>query len=193
MDSQPQQANSPMATRKDMQRERLYLAERDAFEGHIQWSDMDRPTYDTVLESLIEFPHLDECKAYVRTVQSSEHWQNSGGGHLVRVHCGAGNRRATWCDSRKEVKLPRWSRKRWVICHELAHGLTHQTHRHSPAHGSAFARHYIELVREMLGEQPAARLEDEFYQRDVRIMSTTDLLKKAKRREAKPLPVAESA
>lgn len=144
--------------KRDHQRSKVYAAE------------------DKIFEKVPEFTTMDECNAFVDSLKNSEHWKRFNGYNRIKLHCGAGNRSATWCFRTKTIKLPLWSRSRWVMCHELAHALKDATNGcKSPAHGSAFCRHYVELVRHNISNEDAERLERSFIDDGVSLMKVTDL------------------
>ena len=151
---------------RDHQRQRLYASERTFF---IEMApDLGIPPPRRVVESgnykgtPVDFITLDECKTFLTTLQSSDYYRRAGGFQRITLHSGAGNRRATYNEYKKRIKLPLWARTRWVIAHELAHHLTHRDPRDLPAHGASFARHFIELVRVGSGETCANGLESQF-------------------------------
>lgn len=66
----------------------------------------------------------------------------------VRVGDGRGRRRACYDPNTRQIKLPRWSRKRWIVCHELAHWIEVVQHPDRCAwHGRQFVGLYMELLR----------------------------------------------
>lgn len=52
------------------------------------------------------------------------------------------------------IKMPRWSRTKLIILHEVAHAI--QTER--PSHGRQFARIYLDLVSRFIGVEAATQL-----------------------------------
>ena len=141
---------------RDYQRSKVYAAEDKAFH----------------LSNPPEFKTMEECRAFAETILSSQYWKSCGGLKRFKLVDGRGRRRA--CSLGRSGKgtnayaLPRWARSRWVIIHEFSHGLTAYTHDGAPWHGSIFCSHYLSLVRELLGNESAMRLEDSFIEHGVK-------------------------
>jgi putative metallohydrolase (TIGR04338 family) len=123
----------------DWQRSKAYAAERTAWYG----TEADNDTFDSV----------PEIQAYIDKLMASA-WFRRRWPHTrfkvqvkdgrARYRTAAANRGQRW------IKLPRWSRKRWLILHELAHICT--PHETGGKHGRYWARTYLELVRHEMGE-----------------------------------------
>lgn len=119
---------------RDFQRSRVYKAER----RHSQW------TYNGGME-------LDEVKDFVKEICNSRWYKNRAGrASYIKVKDGRGRTHAGGNYHYKQVKLPRWSRSRMVILHELAH--TAVNHDKVPAHGREFCGWYLALVRRFVSE-----------------------------------------
>lgn len=86
----------------------------------------------------------------------------------VGVGDGRARRRACYSPSTRQIKMPRWSRKRWIVLHELAHWIEYVMQPGRCAwHGREFVGIYMELLRrydardlaEMQASARAARLD----------------------------------
>lgn len=62
------------------------------------------------------------------------------------------------------IRMPRWSRTKLVILHEIGHAI--QTE--EPAHGRQFAGIYLDLVRRFLGKEAARQLKQGYVKSHVR-------------------------
>lgn len=65
------------------------------------------------------------------------------------------------------IKLGVGARNEWVICHELAHELTHDKH------GPNFARHMLFLVEKIFGKDKAAELKAAYKKNRVKVSPAT--------------------
>lgn len=136
---------------RDYQRSRVYLAERAAFheKGML-------PEYKTV----------EQVQAFTDRVTASKLWRTHrpfSQGCWVDVVDGRGSRKARALTPHA-IAMPKWSRRRWVILHELAHCLAPWSEQHS----WRFCQMYIALVSRFLGRAAAARLRAEFRRHRVR-------------------------
>ena len=128
---------------RDSQRSKLYRAEKVAFE-----------CFDTEPEMTIaECQKLvDRAMRFFREITSP------------RVSDGRG-RRTAWA-SKWEIRLPRWSRRRMWVLHEVAHTISRRLaarkRRPIQGHGKEFARTYIKLVRRFIGRAEADLLKISF-------------------------------
>jgi hypothetical protein len=102
---------------RDTQRSRVYKWERSEF------------GWDTEQISLCE------CQ---RIINQEADWLG------IEVSDGRGCRKALARISRKQIGLPVNMRKRWVVLHEIAHFLAHDSR--WAAHGSQFMQEYIRLL-----------------------------------------------
>lgn len=79
-----------------------------------------------------------------------------------------GRRRRSACattrDGYRVICLPRWARNRYVILHELAHHFTEYGHNH------IFADCLLDLVRNIMGKEPARLLQAGFHVTGVKII-----------------------
>lgn len=142
-----------MSRPRDTQRARLYRAEKPSGGLH------PRP----------EFDRAREVQAWVNRITRSRWWRgrfprcgwiNVKDGRGRRVACGT----RYW--NHGEVRLPRWSRSRLVILHEVAHCVQP---RGTASHGPEFARLYLDLVRRWIGPEEAARLREGMRRERVRV------------------------
>ena len=137
---------------RDSQRKKVYDSENAAF------LDMFKQ----------EFITLEECKAFVDIVTNSKYWLKHKGYKRFYLKDGRGTRSAWYCHPKREINLPKWSRNKKAIIHELAHALTHKTHGGGvPSHGRFFCTHYIALMQELLGDDEALKLWQQFDDRGV--------------------------
>jgi hypothetical protein len=146
---------------RDSQRAKLYRAEREAFQ---------KTTYDTFVGE----GSLEDVKAYVNNCLTHVYWKKHYKLLYVIVEDGRGSPRARAVVLRQALKMPKWSRKPWVILHELAHLVTP---RGAAFHGREFAEVYLDLVRHFLGQEAESRLKASF---------KTHRVKYTKKRELSP-------
>lgn len=136
--------------RRDFQRSALYDSETKLFSKH------GGPE-----EHLTTLPEIKQWISDV--IIPSDHWQQYCTFPTIQLGTGSGRRSACYKKAKRQICMPLWSRKEWILCHELAHLLTDCTHGESvPAHGSTYARHYIELVRVAKGDAIATHLQARF-------------------------------
>lgn len=135
-----------------MQRQRVYDAENAAF-------DKSKPS---------EGLSVAECQAFVDKCCSSRVLQRRypGAAHPPTVKDGRGRRKACYMPVYHELRIPRWSRSRWILLHELAHALVYG--RRGATHGWEFAECYLYLVRVFLGRSAEDQLKAEFKAKRVR-------------------------
>ena len=138
-----------MSRPRDVQRSRVYSAEDKAF------NRAGGPEYDS----------MDECKEYSELIVNSKYWKANTDKKSYTLHHGAGHRNAYFKrrGRRRIIVLPKWARKRWVIIHEFAHYLTYLTDGDAvPSHGRVFCTHYLNLIKELMGEICSKKLVDAF-------------------------------
>lgn len=111
-------------------------------------------------------------------VKTSRYYMTNGGWQRVKISFEKMKTRAHYNGGRKPsglkpgvVKFSNQCCTPWVVCHEMAHALTAATHPGASDHGGFFCRHYIELVRECIGEADAEKLEFEFNAGGLRVQS----------------------
>jgi putative metallohydrolase (TIGR04338 family) len=142
---------------RDSQKSKVYRAERLAW-----WGAQDSPYLPDD-----EFRTVAQCLALVDQITSSRWWKNRCRIGTVKVFDGRGTRfaRAGHFGYRSRgkngwgINLPRWSRSKPVILHELAHIMTNGWHR---GHGRHFCRNYLALVSRWMGKEAAAELRSAF-------------------------------
>jgi predicted nucleic acid-binding Zn ribbon protein len=182
---------------RDSQRQKVYDSERVAFEGGIE-ENYKPPEFKTVAE----------VQAYVDEVLASEAWKALGFSHLgmfrshpLTVLDGRGSKRGRASSFSNTIKLPRFTRLRWYILHELAHIATDYLHNfvyveddedgggwpgwenpetgrveavtNVAAHGPEFVGIYLYLLRELLGGDIHDRLFSAFAERGVKVQPIT--------------------
>lgn len=152
-----------MKTLRDNQRSRLYAAERAAFD---------------YAKTAPDFKTLDECEEFLNKFISGKvfqrhfpyvkHWK-------IVLRSGRGSRTAL-ADRRVIdgvechcITLPKWSRRKSVILHELAHHINDAENRDVPyaAHGWQYAEIFLDLVRRGIGVEAQKALKNEFKARKV--------------------------
>src|SRR5215212_239020 len=178
---------------RDSQRQKLYNAERIAFNGGIEENDAP-PDYRTVAE----------VQACVDHVTASDRWKALGFSHLgvfgrnsLTVKDGRGRRRGAADPFSNTIKMPKWARLRWYIMHELAHIATSYIHdffydeddedggswpgypdpktgiyaltENVAHHGPEFAGLYLYLLRELVGAQAHDKLQAAFEETGVKV------------------------
>lgn len=136
---------------RDTQRSKLYAAEREAF---------GQPKEELSLDTTVAF-----VRQVWRSPWTARKFQIARYSEPPYVADGRGTTAAR--GSLRRLNLPRWSRNKVVILHELAHALT--WHRETfAAHGREFAAVFLELVSHWLGVDAAKRLRAAFRAKRVR-------------------------
>jgi len=126
---------------RDSQRSKVYSAERGLRE----------PPFNT----------MQETQAFVDSVCKTKYWCNLGG---LPTTATDGRGRRTACGYYGgEICLPKWSRQRIIILHELAHTVIGD----APWHGREFARTLLALVNRFMGKGAAAKLREAFKENHV--------------------------
>jgi putative metallohydrolase (TIGR04338 family) len=164
---------------RDSQRKKLYRAEWKAFFGTDKYEEDHTP-------HSLDFQTVPECQEYVDHVTASDAWKALDiWVEHVRVKDGRGRRKAGADSEGDTILLPKWSRVRWVILHELAHiandylynfeveenGDISEIYEESAAHGPQFAGVYLHLVREILSVQAHDKLLGAFEDGSVKILA----------------------
>lgn len=100
--------------------------------------------FDTVAEM------QDYCDRLTRSAWWKRRWPSC---QKVRIHSGAGNRRATCQNSLCPViKMPRWARNEATLLHEMAHAACYAEHRlEVAAHGPEFCAILLDLIGRQMG------------------------------------------
>jgi putative metallohydrolase (TIGR04338 family) len=151
---------------RDSQRQKLYDAERLAFDNN-----------PAIPDTMIRYESVEDCEKAIRLIWSKTRFQNEFPAvakhwryqNAPRVKPGFGCRRATAYCGRWSVTLPVWSRKRWVIVHELAH-LAHYAEGSAGQadHGWQYALTYLRLTRLTMGVDAYEALRQAFKAKGVR-------------------------
>jgi putative metallohydrolase (TIGR04338 family) len=134
---------------RDVQRQRLYDAERCISEGLVWDSLMAAQQY---VDELLASPWWQRHFPSVRCVVLFDRGGKYAQAHKA-VHGGA-------------IQFPPWARTQLTLLHELAHVASPPT---AVGDGPVFAGIYFLLVRHCLGEPVAARLTSHFAARRVRV------------------------
>lgn len=140
---------------RDTQRKKLYDAERMAF-------GLDAPKLS-----------MDECGEVVKSVFISKRVKEAYDPFWARppvIDDGRGCRRAASYGGR--ISLPRWSRMKWVVLHEMAHEVRSFRRKDrwvaEAAHGWQFASTYLDLVMWFMGREAHDKLKAAFKEKRVR-------------------------
>src|SRR5262245_5808701 len=144
-----------MRKERDMQKLKVYAAENTIA------CRQEKP-YDTLLEVWVFLERVQKDKWFLRHYGRWTFKVDNGQG--ARIARGGYNGR-TWATNEhiSYLKLPRWSRNRLIILHEIAHGVTRQKHgRLVAGHGREYAAIYLDLVRHFLGAEAGAELRAAF-------------------------------
>jgi putative metallohydrolase (TIGR04338 family) len=164
---------------RDSQRKKLYRAEWKAFFGTEKYEEDHTP-------HSLDFPTVSECQQYVDHVTASDTWKALDiWVEHVRVKDGRGRRKAGADSEGDALLLPKWSRVRWVILHELAHiandylynfeveenGDISEIYEEAAPHGPQYAGVYLYLVRALLSVQAHDKLLGAFRDGGVKILA----------------------
>lgn len=112
---------------------------------------------------------FEETIAFVRKIEKSNYWldHNFDAIRPLEIADGRGTRQA-YAEFWYKISLPKWSRIKLVILHELAHIAISRT-MSSPteiktvaAHGREFCKVYLGLVRHYMGKKAHDELRDSF-------------------------------
>lgn len=139
---------------KDMQRERLYKAERvlQPWLGH----------YETI----------EEMQAYVDHLTTSAWFRRRWGGTFIKVRYNHRAKRARAYGLQRLIEFPsgRWAWHEAMLLHEVAHIVTDMTYGYGKvqAHGREYAAIYVELVAHKMGAESVARLKAAFIEHKVK-------------------------
>lgn len=150
-----------MATQRDSQRQKVYDAERIAFE------------HDFKLQKRYDVGGIEGAQAIVDKVFASQFMlaKYKPAKPSPTVVAGVGQRRrGCYRYSTNEIHLPEWARQNWYVLHEVAHALTPTAKgRDGQApHGQKFAECYLLLVRLYMGRHYSDRLEAAFKTKNVK-------------------------
>lgn len=128
-----------MARPRDTQRKKVYTAETFVFKKHNE-----------------EFKNFHETSSFVHSV-----YKKLGDKRDIVIKDGRGT---SWArggnyPKRAWLNLPRWSRNKGIILHEIAHTITPNEY---ASHGPEFCRNFVDLVALIIGKKEARDLIDAF-------------------------------
>ena len=139
---------------RDSQRSKLYKAEQIAFKGR-----------------RIVVPEDQDIEEYIAHISSLTRVRDSFP-ELIQRHIlvGDGRARTRAAANSSGIFMPRHSRKKWVVLHELSHTIVRRRHGvlKAAAHGWQFAEIYLLLVRHVMGVEAHDRLKAKFKEHRVR-------------------------
>jgi len=162
-----------MARARDTQRQKVYNAEN--------FLQRRGPRYETVAEMQV---YVDKL---VASAWFRRRWpRTAGGGIEVRDGRGRSRACATTDWAQRIIKMPRWSRSKSVVLHEVAHHCADEAHgvRDVAAHGWQFAATLLELVTHEMGVEAGKGLKESYKAKKVRHKAP---------RKRRPLTEAEKA
>jgi putative metallohydrolase (TIGR04338 family) len=142
---------------RDSQRSKVYAAERFwRYSGGGRHVGARNERLETV----------PEMQAWVDKITASAWWQQRYP-HVskITVRDGAGQRRALGYPGRRMISMPKWSRSRGVILHEVAHVIAPTG---TAWHGWEYCAELLALVQHFLGKEEADALRAAFDQERVR-------------------------
>jgi len=110
---------------------------------------------------------LKECQKFVDKVMARKYVKANYRTLKITVLDGRGRRSAcaTFFHGGRAIKLPKWSRNKFVILHEVAHHLTHLD-----GHRPVFASCLLDLVRHFMGKESADALQGAYFYKGVKIL-----------------------
>lgn len=176
---------------RDYQRQRVYIAEHDAFHR----IDAGPPYPDD----------LTELRRRISVITTSSWWARQGGSPVPAERIDLRDGRGTsWARGGGGISptrggwaylnLPRWARKREVVLHELAHVLVDHQRANGrirgavAAHGRHFTRAMLALVGRWVSVDAARTLRAAYRERGARATGTDqDHLSRIRRRRARPM------
>ncbi len=146
---------------RDSQRQKVYDAERLAFEGT---AERDAP-----FRTPPDFRKVAECQEFVDKVLASPAWKYLCplGPDSLAVTDGRGRRRgAAWVEG-GEIAMPKCTRRRYYLLHELAHFATPSGV--FASHGPEYVSAYLYLAGVFLSPEDHAKLVSAMASRRVKI------------------------
>ena len=148
---------------RDSQRERVYRSERKVYYGV-----EDKPRIRDVTP---DFKTVAECQAYVDYVTDSNAWIAMDVYQLnsIEVLDGRGRRRAGAIVEFDQITLPKWTRSKYQILHELAHIAVGLDESYA-SHGPEFTGIYLYLVHEFLGPEVHDKMVEAFETNKVKVL-----------------------
>lgn len=111
---------------------------------------------------------LKDCQKFVDKIMSRKYViEKYRMKSPIIVLDGRGRRKAcaTFHHGNRAIKLPKWSRTRFVILHEVAHHLTNLD-----GHKPEFASCLLDLVRHFLGKESADALQGAYHFKGVKVV-----------------------
>jgi putative metallohydrolase (TIGR04338 family) len=139
---------------RDSQRSKLYAAE-----VAVKWVDNER------LET------VEEMETWVRHILASK-WLTNNFPSLRNIEIGVkdGRGRSQAGGSHSYITMPKWSRSKDVVLHEISHSFISRIYGHEnvAAHGREYARILLLLVRHFMGKENYLRLRASFKECRVR-------------------------
>jgi putative metallohydrolase (TIGR04338 family) len=154
---------------KDMQRQRVYDAEEAAFGAsstELTVEEMQRLIDKWVASKTLQRRYP---RANLPLKVTDGRSRRRGGYHRV------------WYGP-DEIRMPRRTRTKWYLLHELAHALSWS--QDQPAHGWQFAECYLYLVRVYLGKGAEEKLRQQFKAHKVRSRAPRKRIMTDQQREA---------
>jgi putative metallohydrolase (TIGR04338 family) len=128
-----------MTRPRDNQRSRMYAADREAFDNFYS------PDYEI----------MKDVQAFVDKVTASKTWLKIR--FIRHIKASDGRRRRRACArGLHNIIMPKWTRSKHMILHEMAHCATLERGRSD--HGQEFCCNYLKLVSRFLGVEQAKRL-----------------------------------
>ncbi len=109
---------------------------------------------------------IDEIQAWVNSLTQTRWWRTYklpsakksshrvGGISYESIEVRDGRSRRSAAGAFGVIKMPKWSRTKLIILHEVAHAITTEP----PGHGRQFARIYLDLVTRFLGVDAGRQL-----------------------------------
>jgi len=178
----------PMAaTERDTQRQRLYDAENTA---RATWQGPCRTWQPGQYQQVQRYVNNLLGQQWVRRT-----WPHAPRSLQVDALPGSVNALAHW--TRGRITLPQgkggtsaaWAWTEWVVLHEVAHHLDD----HGGAHGWGFAKAFLRLVRNRMGQDAEAHLRAAFRSRRVRYTAPRTLTPEQRAAAAERLAVGREA
>lgn len=137
---------------RDTQRKKLYTAER-----FLQYPKEGG-------RAAVRIETVPEIQAWVDRMIASAWWQKRYP-HVQRITVKDGRGRRIACAGYRSITLPKWSRSKAVILHEIAHVVTSSR---VAWHGWEFADNLLKLVGHWVGGEEAELLKQSFKKHRVR-------------------------
>jgi len=147
--------------KRDSQRSKVYRAEDTV----------------TVPEALERLETVEEMQAWVDKIVRTRWWRvyklpsaskaKHRAGRLIsygKITVKDGRARRSASGWRGSIKMPKWSRTKLIVLHEVAHAI--QTE--SPSHGRQYARIYLDLVTRFIGPEAGRQLKAAYVKHHVR-------------------------